>query len=130
MGHPRTLGAVLRWLLLVLAAAVVTAAAVATGMFVDDEPDSSAQPRPAEVRSTPLEDVDTSTLAVQRTDFCDGVPSEAVAAALGAEPEDQTPYGNGEKARLDGRDKDVAHEFGCSWTPAPARPAPGCSLRR
>lgn len=96
---------------------MATAAVIGVGMATDDEPHVAAQRRPAEVRSTPLEDIDTSTLVVRRAAFCDGVPSEAVAAALDAEPDDkETAYGNGERAHLDGRVKDVAHEFGCSWT--------------
>jgi len=43
------------------------------------------------------------------------VPAEAVAEAVGGEPESSTSYDNGERAKLDDGLRDVAHEFGCRW---------------
>lgn len=104
-----------------LAAAVATAALVGGGVVVagDDEEPSRRPGSPTTAEATPLADLDTTRLVVARASFCNRVAESAVSAALGAEPETATAYGNGERTRL-GRDRDIAHEFGCSWTTARA----------
>lgn len=97
----------------VLAAATLTALAVGCGVALQDpDPGAVAEDDP----STPLASFDTSAVTVLRTAFCDRVPADAVEEALGAEPEDATEYGNGDRVRLARGVRDVAHEYGCSWT--------------
>ena len=68
---------------------------------------------------TPLTDVDTTSLVVRRAPFCELLDPGAVARALGV-PDDEVPdvaaYGNGQRAQLTAKVKDVAHEYGCTWT--------------
>src|SRR5688572_13066430 len=64
--------------------------------------------------STPLAELDTTTLVVQRDSFCSDVDPDAVAEALGGDPDTSTSYDNGEPARLTRAVEDVAHEFDCT----------------
>ncbi|MBB6626844.1 hypothetical protein H5V45_05875 [Nocardioides sp. KIGAM211] len=66
--------------------------------------------------ATPLEDLDTGSLVIVRDAFCDRVSPAEVEAVLGAEVDTSTSYDNGQPAQLSDRVKDVAHEFGCTWT--------------
>lgn len=66
--------------------------------------------------STPLRDLDTTTLAVARSEFCDAIPQAAVEQAIGGPVESTGHYGNGDTAQLTGRVKDVSHELGCVFT--------------
>ena len=101
---------VLRRLLL---AAVATALVVGCGVAL-----RGGEPEPEQVSaaSTPLSSYDTSRVTILRTSFCERVPDEAVEEALGAAPEDATDYGNGDRVRLAPKVRDLAHEFGCTWT--------------
>jgi hypothetical protein len=77
--------------------------------------------RPATVptaSSTPLASIRTTEVAVARAGFCDRVAPARAADALGAEVESSTSYSNGEPTRLAPGVRDVAHEFGCTWTAA------------
>jgi hypothetical protein len=68
---------------------------------------------------TPLADVDTTSLVVRRAPFCELVDQAAVARALGVaddEVPDVAAYGNGQRTQLTAKVKDVAHEYGCTWT--------------
>jgi hypothetical protein len=112
---------VFRTLARLLAATVVTAAVVGGVLLLRDSP--SATPEQAAPSSTPeptpapsLADVDTTSLVVARTGFCDRVADDAVTAALGARATGGNAYGNGERAVLADGVEDVAHEFGCVWT--------------
>lgn len=71
---------------------------------------------PPEVLSTPLADFDTRNLAIGRDSFCDGVDDEAVSEVLGADLDKASSYDNGQRAPVTSEVRDVAHEFGCSWT--------------
>src|ERR1044072_3280428 len=53
---------------------------------------------------------------ILRTAFCDRVPDASVQEALGAEPTDSAGYGNGDRVQLAPGVRDLAHEYGCSWT--------------
>ncbi|MCW2794489.1 MAG: hypothetical protein JWO76_3587 [Nocardioides sp.] len=68
--------------------------------------------------STPLASVDTNALTVPRADFCGLVAPAQAREALGAEVASSTSYANGDPARLAPGVRDVAHEFGCTWTAA------------
>ncbi|MDQ4052270.1 MAG: hypothetical protein M3237_06150, partial [Actinomycetota bacterium] len=102
-----------RGLLALLVAAVATAAMV-VGVLLTRSPGEPAHEQQA-YESTPLASYDTAGVAVGRASFCDAVPAEAVAQAVGGEPKSSTSYDNGERTRLDDGLRDVAHEFGCRW---------------
>ncbi|HET9422164.1 MAG TPA: hypothetical protein VFO49_13585 [Nocardioides sp.] len=97
-----------------LLAMVLTAVAVGGGvvLFTDDESGDS----PPQATSAPLSSFDTSRLTVLRTGFCDGVADSAVAEALGADPEQESSYANGDRVRLTEEVRDRAHEHGCQWS--------------
>ncbi|GAA4696999.1 hypothetical protein [Nocardioides conyzicola] len=97
----------------VLIAAATLALALA-GCTSDDS-DPPAQPRAS---STPLADFATDDVSVARAAFCPRIAPEAVAEALGAEPDGSEAWANGDRARLADGLRDVAHEYGCSWTAA------------
>jgi hypothetical protein len=83
--------------------------------------DSSA-PRPTSAGSqatetaTPLEEVDTTSLVVPRTPFCDRIAPAAITRALGAEPTDAAAHRSGQRVRISADVADVVHEFGCRWS--------------
>lgn len=65
---------------------------------------------------TALTDYDTSALTVVRSGFCDRVPDDIIAAALGSdagEVIDEKVWQPG--GRLPGT-RDIGNEFGCAWT--------------
>lgn len=102
-------------------AGLLTLALVVAGLVLldggngsDDGADSPA----ADVPSTPLEDFDTSGVALEREAFCSGLAEESVSEALGGEPDSATPYENGERAPITRTLEDVAHEFNCSYVGA------------
>lgn len=93
----------------------IVLAGVATAMLVtagctganEDEPDDTPPPRLADVRPD---------LPVQRAAFCEAVGEDAARRAVG-EVVETAHYDNGDRAALvDGERRDVAHEFGCSFT--------------
>ena len=110
-----------------LASVVVVALAVGGGLFLFGGNDAAApdagptttptsSPTPSEPPTpTRLVDVDTRTLAVPRSAFCDLVAPDSLEAALGAAPTQVRGYGNGESAPLTADVTDIAHEFACSW---------------
>ncbi|MCW2797280.1 hypothetical protein [Nocardioides sp.] len=98
-----------------LAAVALTATAVTVGVAVRGEAGATGQAPSKSRPGTPLSAYDTTGVVVLRTAFCVRVPGEAVAAALGGEPDSSSSYTNGEPAELTGRLKDVSHEFSCSW---------------
>jgi hypothetical protein len=79
-----------------------------------DAPTSSAAP--TEPPAVLLGDIDTQTLAVTRDTFCADVSPEAVETALGGPPTGTREYGDGDRVQVTGRVRDIAHEFGCTWT--------------
>jgi hypothetical protein len=98
---------------------IVTAGALvlALGLLgcTDDGSDSPAAPAAS---STPLQDFATDAVIVVRDDFCPRIAPEAVAEALGGEPGDTKTWANGDRVELADGVRDVAHEYGCSWTAA------------
>ncbi|SDO46942.1 hypothetical protein SAMN05192576_4055 [Nocardioides szechwanensis] len=102
---------VVRSLLLALGA---TAVAVGVGVLVTDGEEPQA-PATVDVPSVPLSEFDTTELVAQRTEFCDTVPDEAVTEALAGESIATAAYGNGDRAKVAGTVRDVAHEFSCAW---------------
>lgn len=99
-------------------AAVATAAAVAGGVVLAGPEEQPVAAPPPEAPAVTLAEIDTTTIAANRADFCAGIADEEVVAALGAEATQETSYANGERAELAPGTSDVAHEFGCTWTAA------------
>ncbi len=100
---------------------VVALVGVTLGGTGGDAPgggDGSAAPAPTDT-GTPLEDLDTTTLAVARQPFCEAVPPEEVLRALGLAEDagrvEATAWENGQQTALEPGLRDVAHEHGCSW---------------
>ncbi len=71
---------------------------------------------PAEPPGVALGDVDTLTTAVTRDTFCADVAPGAVEAALGGPASTSTQYADGQRTSVTGSVRDIAHEFGCTWT--------------
>ncbi|MET0522089.1 MAG: hypothetical protein ABW156_08960, partial [Jiangellaceae bacterium] len=74
--------------------------------------DEATAPKPD---PTPLASLNTTSMEVPRIEFCELVPDAAVRDALGAKPDDDTSYGNGDEADLSGVGTQVVHEIGCEW---------------
>jgi hypothetical protein len=98
-----------------LAAAVLTAAAVGVGVAMRGWDGPNGDPDSRVRRGTPLSAFDTAGLVVARSAFCSGIGPDPVLAALGAEPASSSSYGNGERAAVTAAVSDVAHEFDCTW---------------
>ena len=86
----------------------------------EDEPPvpSPAPPPSASASPTPLDAFDSTRVTVARAGFCGLVPADAIEAALGANAVSEATYGNGQRAELAVGLRDVAHEYGCTWTAA------------
>lgn len=96
--------------------------ALATGLFLlagctGDAPDSAPVPTDP---PTPLASYDTSGVTIVRAPYCDRVDEAAVEEALGGPPRRDSSWDNGDPVRLADGTKDVAHEYGCSWSAGPA----------
>jgi hypothetical protein len=93
---------------------VVVLSALLGGCSGSDEPASTPSPR-----TTPIGKIDPSTVRLTRATFCDRVPDAAVRRALGARPDSDDRWGNGDRLPAEtvaGSSGDVTHELGCSWT--------------
>jgi hypothetical protein len=94
--------------LLALLVTIATALSAA-GCSGDDEPE-----RKVEVNPTPIDTFVSDAVQVSRASFCSRIAAEAVTAAIG-EVASTRHYGNGERARVTGRVRDVAHEYNCTF---------------
>lgn len=104
-----------RLLLLGLAvAALVTVGLVGLGTVLGEEDAPASTGRDA-FRATDLEDLDTESLVVPRRAFCDAIDPRQVEAALGAEPDAERQWENGDRIELPSGERDVVHEFGCEY---------------
>lgn len=89
--------------------AVVLAAALSS--CTSDEPEPAQEPT---YDATSLADFDASTVTLERTDFCDDLPSDAVQHTVG-EVASTRHYGNGDPVKLTDGVKDISHEFNCTF---------------
>ncbi|CAN5501388.1 hypothetical protein BH09ACT12_BH09ACT12_35780 [soil metagenome] len=105
---------VVRRLVVAGAAAVVIGTLSLTGCTREEQ----KPPAEAEPSSTPLEDFATDEVSVARAEFCARVAPSAVADALGGDAADSGSWANGDRTGLADGVRDVAHEYGCSWTAA------------
>lgn len=118
----------LRFLLL---AVVVTAVLVGGGLALaggnaggnaGGKDDGGAPPKPAatptQFHTTPLSELDGSTVTVRRAAFCDRIDPRQVTAALGGPATAHRSWNDGDRTVLSPGVKDVAHEFGCEYTGA------------
>ena len=98
--------------------AVALVAVLAAGCSGGDKPRAD----PATARPTPLAKLDTGTLRIARATFCDQVAPAEVRRALGAKPDADLHWGNGDPVPSTGPggsttgSGDVGHELGCAWT--------------
>ena len=88
---------------------LVAAGTACTG----DGGDSGSSEDPA-AEPTPITAFDAASAALNRADFCDRIPDEAVTAAVG-EVASTDHYGNGERETITQGVTDVAHEFNCTF---------------
>lgn len=107
-----------RPLLLLVAALALTGLVVAAVVLARPPADEPPAPEKDDdaYATTPLDGFDTLLLTVPRADFCAGVDPREVTAALGAEPESESGYENGDEVTLADGVTDVAHEYGCTWS--------------
>lgn len=83
---------------------------VVTGCSTSEEAGAAPTTTP-----TPMAQLDASAMQVPRIEFCQLVPSDAVEAALGAEPAGDSSWGNGDEEEIAGVGTEVVQEIGCSW---------------
>lgn len=104
-----------------LLAAAATAVAVIIGIVVVNVASDSGEsepPPPPPFTTTPLEEFDTSDLAVARGPFCDRLDPREIEAAVGGAPTATATWTNGDTIELGEDGPDVVHEFGCEYTGA------------
>jgi len=94
--------------LLALLVAFVVALSLA-GCSDEDEPE-----RQVEVNPTPIDAFVADSVQVARASFCSRLADDAVEGAIG-EVASTRHYGNGERARVAGNVRDVAHEYNCTF---------------
>ena len=65
-----------------------------------------------------MTDFDTGDVTIGRAEFCSRVAPTAVEEALGGAATSSENYANGDRAEVAPGVRDVAHEYGCTWTAA------------
>lgn len=102
-------GAVVVLALLVLVGCTGSPAPPPAGPSPDTAPSTGTGP-------VTLTDLSVRRMAVDRAPFCSVVPGSVVAAALGVEEAPAVREdSDGDRVRLGGQGRDVAHEHGCTW---------------
>lgn len=98
-------------------AAALAAAVLALALLgcTSDEVDPPDEPQ---TTSTPLSDFATDGVSVTRGQFCARVAPGAVTEVLAGDAADSDSWANGDRTKLADGVRDVAHEYGCSWTAA------------
>lgn len=76
---------------------------------------------PSPSASSPEAAGDLSGLAIERTPFCESLPTAAITAALGGKAADSTVYGNGDEVEVRPGRREVVHEVGCWFDAGGAR---------
>ena len=94
----------------VAAAVLLLAGTACTGD--DGGDDGGTQPH---AQPTPITEFDATGATLTRGEFCDRIPEASVTAAVG-EVASTDHYGNGDRDRITGGVRDVAHEFSCTFT--------------
>jgi hypothetical protein len=92
---------------------LTTAIVVAIGVLRT----SPKPPVPVDPLAARLASVDTTAMTVRRAGFCAGL-EDAVPVALGTAVASRTSWKPGDLSQLTPQVKDVADEYGCSWTAA------------
>ncbi|MFW6774154.1 hypothetical protein ACOACO_07710 [Nocardioides sp. CPCC 205120] len=111
----------------IAALAALTALALGTAACTGDDGGGGGEaPTAAPTTTAPptLADLDTATLEVDRSPFCDDVTEEAVTAALGAAPTEAVPWDTGAPTEIAPGREDLVHEVGCRWYGAGGAAAP------
>lgn len=112
-----------RLLVGLLAALVLTAAAVVGGVLLLDREAGERGGGCVLRLATALGSLDLTTTTVLREAFCDRVDPADAAAAVGVEDVQATAYVDGDSAAVTPTVTDVVHEHGCAWTAADGRAA-------
>jgi hypothetical protein len=95
-------------------AAVLLAAGLTGGAIAAWAISRSPEPAPAaQPLATTLASIDTTKITVSREAFCDAVPAGDAQAAVDDSSAKKSAWSNGDPL---GNRRDVAHEYGCSWT--------------
>lgn len=94
---------------------VITALVVVIGVAISS-PARHVPKAPADPLAARLASVDTTAMTVRRAGFCSALPDATVAVALGAAVAERTAWKPGERVTLARGVKDVADEYGCSWS--------------
>jgi pyruvate/2-oxoglutarate dehydrogenase complex dihydrolipoamide acyltransferase (E2) component len=98
--------------------AAILAGAVLALTLVGCTSDEADPPEQPQATSTPLSDFATDDVSVTRGEFCARVAPDAIEEALAGEAADSGSWANGDRTKLAAGVRDVAHEYGCSWTAA------------
>src|SRR4051794_12118413 len=99
-----------RWMLVVT---VLVAALLLAGCSGSREKPAA----PPSAAPTPIGKLDSGTLRLSRSQFCDRVAATAVRRALAGKAEADQHWDNGDPAPSGGGSSgDVTHELGCAWT--------------
>lgn len=96
-----------------VAVALLAALALLVSGCLQDAPAGPQTPAP-----TPIGELRTDSVVVERAPFCDKVPDRAVEDAIGGELSDSQQWGEGDRADTGDTAHDVANELGCSWSSA------------
>jgi hypothetical protein len=104
-----------------LVAGVATAVIIGGGLLAlggsdDTAGDESTADEP--FATTALASYDTTSAAVSRGSFCEGLDPRQVSAALDGDPDSATSWQNGDTVEVADGVEDVGHEFGCEYAGA------------
>lgn len=101
--------------LVLLAALVLTAAAVYVGVQTTGPDQTKGSGSPGKSSPTPLSSVDLSGLPIARSSPCDRIDQDDAATALGEPVSVAERYRPGDRVNLGRGLRDVSHEFGCTY---------------
>ncbi|MFZ2504089.1 MAG: hypothetical protein WAW88_15630 [Nocardioides sp.] len=76
---------------------------------------TAGDPTPPAPTSVALEGFDTSSIRVERADFCDEIPGASVERALDGKVTGEGHYSSGVPAEMESDLVDISHEFGCRF---------------
>jgi hypothetical protein len=96
--------------------AAVTLATALTLMLLSGCSGAAPRATPSTAPPTPIGQLNTAQMELHRIPFCDLVPRQAVADALGGRATDRSSWRNGDTTPLVGGGGDRAQEFGCRYS--------------
>jgi hypothetical protein len=96
--------------------AAVTLATALTLMLLSGCSGAAPRATPSTAPPTPIGQLNTAQMELHRIPFCDLVPRQAVADALGGRATDRSSWRNGDTTSLVGGSGDRAQELGCRFS--------------